>query len=86
MIRCLLAVAVMAALSFGVRPALAFGDAPWCSVTTEGPGEHMECVYKSAAQCQPHVIGGNRGFCQENPFYQGPKKRSALRHSRKHGH
>jgi hypothetical protein len=73
--------AVLAVTVFGSRLALAYGDAPWCTVTIEGPGIHYECVYNSIAACRSHVVAGNRGSCGENPFYHGPaKRRSAPRH------
>jgi len=92
MIRVLLAAAAILSvmvlvMALGGRPALAFGDAPWCTVTREGPGVHRECVYQSIEACRPHVIGGNRGFCDQNPYYKGPAKRgSAPRHRRKRRH
>lgn len=77
--------AVSPVMALGGRAALAYGSAPWCSVTTEGGGIHYQCQYKSAADCQSHVIAGNRGYCNENPFYHGPKKRKPPpRHTRRH--
>jgi hypothetical protein len=29
-----------------------------------------QCFYETIAECRPHVLGGNRGFCQHNPYYQ----------------
>jgi hypothetical protein len=84
MLRMLMAVAaIVAILSFGGRPALAYGDAPWCAVTSVGAGEvHWECEYWSIEACRPNVIAGNRGFCNQNPWYKGPVKSAAPRHHR----
>jgi Protein of unknown function (DUF3551) len=83
MIRILSAAAlVLAALAFGGRPAQAYGDAPWCAVTNNTGDMHWECEYWSVEACQPHVIAGNRGFCNENPWYKGPARRAPPRHRR----
>jgi len=48
------------------------GDAPWCAVTEQGAGWVVhDCQYWSAAECAPHVIAGDRGFCNLNPYFQG---------------
>jgi hypothetical protein len=47
-----------------------YGDAPWCAVRSLGTGEmEWDCEYYSAAACAPTVIAGNRGFCNENPYF-----------------
>jgi hypothetical protein len=51
--------------------AQAYGPAPWCAVMETGGGSYQrECVYDSIEDCAPNVIAGNRGFCQQNPFYR----------------
>ena len=42
-------------------------EAPWCAVTKEG--DHWDCRYSSAAECQPNVVAGNRGWCNQNPYF-----------------
>ena len=62
-----------AAFAFGVSTGRAStdGDAPWCAVVDQGAGNVMwECYYRTIAECRPNVLGGNRGFCQRNPYYQ----------------
>jgi len=47
-----------------------YGPAPWCAVLNTGNGAvYWDCQYESAAACAPHVISGNRGFCNRNPAY-----------------
>jgi hypothetical protein len=47
-----------------------YGNAPWCAVTNLGAGEiDSDCEYASAAECAPAVVGGNRGFCNVNPYF-----------------
>ena len=65
------AVAVGAALA-SVQPASAYvagyQQAPWCAVMNMGMGDmHWDCSYPSIEACRPHVISGNRGFCNPNP-------------------
>jgi hypothetical protein len=67
------ALASAAALVFGVSAGRTStdGDAPWCAVVDQGAGNLMsQCFYETIAECRPHVLGGNRGFCQRNPYYQ----------------
>lgn len=75
MLRILPIAAVLAAaacLSLGARPAAARG-APWCSEVTVGWGAVVtDCSFSTFEQCVPYVLAGNRGFCQENPYYSEP--------------
>jgi Protein of unknown function (DUF3551) len=49
-----------------------YGPAPWCAVLNTGMGNvYWDCQYATAAECAPHVISGNRGFCNPNPAYAG---------------
>ena len=49
-------------------------EAPWCAVTKEG--DHWDCRYSSAAEYQPNVVAGNRGWCNQNPYFVAvPTKR-----------
>jgi hypothetical protein len=46
------------------------GDAPWCAVVEIGNGEvEWDCEYQTIEQCVPNVLAGNRGFCNNNPYY-----------------
>lgn len=76
--------AVIAVLALGAPAAQAYGNAPWCAVTTLGFADHWECIYNSIEECRPHVISGNRGFCNENPYYHGPAKRQPAPRRRRH--
>jgi hypothetical protein len=73
MTRNVLAIAALAAivcLCTPVSQAQAYGNAPWCAVRNIGTGEvEWDCEYYSAAECAPTVVAGNRGFCNENPYF-----------------
>ena len=78
-----LAFAAFAILAIGPRPAQAYNDAPWCAVINMGQDVHWDCQYASFEQCYPNVLAGNRGFCNENPAYEGPaapRRKAARRH------
>ena len=69
------AAAFLAVLAFGVSTAAAgsYGEAPWCAVINTGTGDvHWDCQFRSAEQCAPFVVAGNRGFCNINPRYVAP--------------
>jgi len=72
--------AAFAAMPFSSDPAKA-AEAPWCAVTNTGIDMHWDCQYRSAQECAPHVIAGNRGFCNHNPYYvsQPPERRAQRR-------
>jgi hypothetical protein len=73
MIRIALALAAVAAAAwFGMSSSQAgqTGNAPWCSVQNIGMGAmEWDCEYPTAAACAPSVTGGNRGFCNRNPYF-----------------
>jgi hypothetical protein len=62
------------------------GYAPWCAVSDTGAGRiEWDCEYSSIAECRPNVIVGNRGFCQQNPYYRpGPGPVPYHKHYRRH--
>jgi hypothetical protein len=69
--------AVVAALApLALVPLQAVGvKAPWCAVTKDG--DHWDCRYWSVAECQPNLVTGNRGWCNQNPYFVTvPTKRS----------
>jgi len=66
---------VFAALSLNSSPASAYkaGEAPWCAVITIGPGgDYWDCQYATLEACVPHILTGNRGFCNPSPYYTDP--------------
>jgi hypothetical protein len=87
------ALAVVATLSplgplgpLGPRPANAGGPAPWCAVVNIGWEEMTsDCSFWSFEACVPHVLAGNRGFCEPNPAFRGPVPRSHRRSGRHRG-
>ncbi len=81
MTRILYAVAVViAVITIDQRPVQA-NEAPWCAVISMGLDAYWDCQYQSFEQCYPHVIAGNRGFCNTNPAYQGePRRQHVPRH------
>ena len=85
MIRILLAAAVLAgAAALAPRPAQA-AEAPWCAVVGLGPGDvYWDCQYQTFDACVPNIIGGNRGFCNENPRYTGQPKPAQRARRKRH--
>jgi hypothetical protein len=89
MTRILLALACLtAALSLGSGSATAqyYGDKPWCAVVAATDGEMTwKCFYNSVAECTPHVLAGDRGFCNVNPYGSSPAATTTPARRRKHG-
>lgn len=66
----------IAAMAFGPGPARADDRFPWCAVVSIGAGNmQWDCHYRSAEECAPNVIAGNRGFCSLNQRYEPPADR-----------
>ena len=63
------AVAVLAGVAFDLQPAKAY-EAPWCAVISKGTGNaYWDCQYRSIEECRPNVVGGDRGWCNPNPYF-----------------
>lgn len=61
--------AFAAAMCFDAPASFAYGDAPWCAVLNMGTGDVVwDCEYRTVEECVPNVLGGNRGFCNLNPW------------------
>jgi len=76
-----------AAMSFGVPAAWAgsFGNAPWCAVQNLGAGDVVwDCEFRTVEECAPHVIAGNRGFCNINPGFVPPASAASIKHRKRH--
>jgi hypothetical protein len=62
-----------------------FGNAPWCAVQDLGAGDVVsDCEFRSVEECVPHVIAGNRGFCNLNPRFVPPVSATPLKHRKRH--
>lgn len=48
----------------GAPSLAAGGDAPWCTVDSEG---NLHCWYADSQSCLQQIASGNRGFCVQNP-------------------
>lgn len=71
----LMGTVVLSGLLSGIAAAAADyrSHTPWCAVYSLGFGSVVwDCQYRSVEACRPHVISGNRGFCNHNPAYEGP--------------
>jgi hypothetical protein len=82
------AAALLAVIAFAPPSAQASGAAPWCAVINLGIGDvHWDCHYTSFEACYPNVLAGNRGFCNENPYYTGASRpaRAYRRHHANRG-
>ena len=70
-------------VTMALAPAQATAAAPWCAVINTGFDVHWDCQYSSFEACYPTVLAGNRGFCNQNPAYEGaaaPRRKTARRH------
>ena len=81
---CALAV-VITVMAFDQRAGQAY-EAPWCAVVgLSEDAVYWDCQYRSFEDCYPHVLAGNRGFCNQNPGYQGePRRQYVPRHRVRH--
>ena len=64
-----------------------YGDAPWCAVVEVGTGAvEWLCQYRSVEECAPHVVAGDRGFCNLNPYSTGSQGVAPLPHRKRYAH
>lgn len=84
----LLAASILIAMAAFAPHAAEAREAPWCAMEVIGFGTVIEdCSYWTLEQCVPYVIAGNRGFCNQNPRWQGPwppEQQRARRRSRRY--
>jgi hypothetical protein len=65
-------------------------EGPWCAIINFGADVTEDCQYRSFEECRPTVIAGNRGFCNQNPRWDGwyapaaRPKPHGKRHVRRH--
>jgi len=86
MIRMILAAsAVLIFTSFGLHPAAADNyAAPWCAVVAMGDGDmQWDCEFRTIEECRPHVLAGNRGWCNPNPYFAASAAAPVTKHPRK---
>lgn len=77
--------AAAVALGASASHAGSFGNAPWCAVQNLGAGDVVwDCEFRTAEACAPHVIAGNRGFCNINPSFVPPPSAAPIRHRKRH--
>jgi hypothetical protein len=81
----LAASAVLIFTSFGLYPAAADNyAAPWCAVVAMGDGDmQWDCEFRTIEECRPHVLAGNRGWCNPNPYIAASAAAPAPKHHRK---
>ncbi len=87
MMKIVCAVAVVIAVMALDQRAAQANAAPWCTVLEVTDGNMFwDCQYRSFEDCYPHLFEGNRGFCNQNPAYQGepPRQHAPRRHVRPH--
>jgi hypothetical protein len=42
-----------------------------------------DCEFRSVEECAPHVIAGNRGFCNINPGFVPPPYAAPIKHRKR---
>ena len=88
---CVVTVAGLLAADMGAgvpaAQAGSYGNAPWCAVQNLGAGDIVwDCEFRTAEECAPHVIAGNRGFCNINPSWTAPYPTAPPHYYRKRHH
>lgn len=72
--------------SAGNAGAARAAEAPWCAVVGTGTESvYWDCQYQTFEECRPHVLAGNRGWCNPSPYYvpgADAQKRSGKRRVR----
>jgi hypothetical protein len=69
------ALAVLTCVQVRSGHAQYYGDARWCVLQIGTGAVVWHCYYRTAEECTPNVVAGNRGSCNLNPYgpaAQGP--------------
>jgi uncharacterized protein DUF3551 len=83
----LTASAILIFMGVGFQPAAAdYYAAPWCAVVAMGDGDmQWDCEFRTIEECRPHVLAGNRGWCNPNPYLSAATATPHVkRHRKKH--
>jgi hypothetical protein len=83
----MLRITILAIGTFILFQALAAGpvganDGPWCAIRNFGSDASEDCQFRTFEECRETIIAGIRGFCNQNPRWQGP---ADVRATRKRG-
>ena len=71
MLRMTLAFAVLAGIHLA-NPSLArAAEGPWCALRNFGSDISEDCQFRTFEECRETVTAGFRGFCNQNPRWQG---------------
>ncbi len=87
MIRTIVAAgAALIFMGFGLQPVAAdIYSAPWCAVVAMGDGDmQWDCEFRTIEECRPHVLSGNRGWCNPNPYLSAAAAAPEVKRHRKH--
>ena len=81
----LAASAALTFMVFGFQPAAAdYYAAPWCAVIAMGDGDmQWDCEFRTIEECRPHVLAGNRGWCNPNPYFSAAFTKPVVKRHRK---
>lgn len=74
--------AAVAAICLTISGSGRAAEGPWCAVLNFGSDVTEDCQYRSLEECVPAVTGGFRGFCNQNPRWQGMAEPPQLRRKR----
>jgi hypothetical protein len=64
----IIAIGSVPGLMLGASTSHASDDAPWCAVLNLGMDTRWDCRYRTAEECLPNLITGDRGSCSPNPY------------------
>jgi hypothetical protein len=61
---------VLAAACLNARSVSA-QEGPWCALRNFGSDLSEDCQFRTFEACRATILAGNRGFCNQNPRWQG---------------
>ena len=50
-------------------------DQPWCSAVVFDHSVVKNRQYRTFEECLPEILGGNGGFCEQNPDWYGRERK-----------
>ena len=79
MLRIVLMTAVLAGTCLADPGLVRAAEGPWCALRNFGSDLSEDCQFRTFEECRQTVVAGFRGFCNQNPRWQGEPPKPKVR-------
>ena len=79
MLRIVLMTTVLAGTCLAYPGPARAAEGPWCALRNFGSDLSEDCQFRTFEECRQTVVAGFRGFCNQNPRWQGEPPKQKVR-------